>query len=76
MMTGWNSMGIIGILLMAVFWIAVLIAIVLVVHNAADESERRPVSLRDAPEDLVKARYARGGIGREEYERALRDLAS
>jgi uncharacterized membrane protein len=76
MMTGWNGMGLIWILLMAGFWIAMLAAIVLVVHNTADESERRSGSLRNAPEDVVKARYARGDIGREEYERTLRDIAS
>jgi uncharacterized membrane protein len=76
MMTGWNGMGVIGILLMAVFWVAVLAAIVLVVHNATDDSERRSGSPRDAPEDVLKARYGRGDIGREEYEQTLRDIAS
>lgn len=76
MMTGWYGMGFTGILLMALFWIAVLAVIVLVVREAAGGTERRSGSPRESPSDVLKARYARGDIGRDEYERMLRDLAA
>ena len=35
-----------------------------------------PAQTRQTPEDLLKARYARGEISREEYEQMRRDLTA
>jgi putative membrane protein len=76
MMTGWYGMGFIGVLGMALFWIAVLAVIVLVVRDASGGSHHRSAAAVESPTDVLKARYARGEIARDEYERMLRDLAA
>jgi putative membrane protein len=76
MMTGWFGMGLSGILLMALFWVAVLAVIVLVVRDAAGRPHHRSASPAESASDALKARYARGEIGREEYERMQRDFAA
>jgi len=76
MMTGWYGMGFIGILLMALFWIAVLAVIVLVVRDATGGPQHLSAAPVESASDVLKARYARGEIAREEYERMLRDLAA
>lgn len=60
-----------------VFWTLVIVAVVvvlvlLVALNAG--SAQRPKDLGDSPEEILKRRYARGEIDRDEYERRLNDL--
>lgn len=53
-----------------VFWIAVIAAIVWVVSRSA----RTGGANEDSPETILKRRYARGEIDRQEYEQRLADL--
>jgi len=54
-----------------VFWLAVLILLVWIVARAAGASSSRT---DETPEQILKRRYARGEIERQEYERRLSDL--
>lgn len=67
---GW-SMGWMG-----VWWIFLLVLIavaaLIVLRNAPAGRTVGPG--REAPEDVLKRRYAEGEIGDEEYEKKLREL--
>jgi len=70
-MDGWGGMGIFGMLL---FWGLVIAAIVVVVKFATGG---RNFGLRDKEKsalNILKERYARGEIEREEFEQKKRDL--
>jgi putative membrane protein len=58
-------------------WIIVLVAIAAVVwlfSRAASGGARLPAGGPGDPETVLKGRYARGEIDREEYQRRLQDL--
>jgi putative membrane protein len=57
-------------------WIVVLVAIASVVWlvGRASGGPRLPAGEAGDPETVLKARYARGEIDREEYQRRLDDL--
>lgn len=53
-------------------WLAVIVVVVWVAARAIGGSSR---SVReDSPEAILKRRYARGEIDREEYDRRLSDV--
>jgi len=54
-----------------VVWLAVLILLVWIVARAAGGASGRT---DETPEQILKRRYARGEIERDEYERRLSDL--
>lgn len=61
-----------GMWLWWVVGLGVLLAVVWAMARAAGAAPGpRP---DESPETILKSRYARGEIGREEYERALTDL--
>jgi putative membrane protein len=76
MMGRWGG-GWFGLFLWAVFWILILIVVVLAVkrllHNAG-RRERRPGG-DDRALEILKERYARGEIDREQFEAMKRDIA-
>jgi putative membrane protein len=51
--------------------LALLIAVIWIVVRAA---ALQPPASQNSPEAILKGRYARGEMDREEYERRLRDL--
>jgi putative membrane protein len=57
---------------MWIFWIVLIVVIVLVVQAAV--SSRGSAFSSESAEEILKRRYARGEIGKEEYERKLEDL--
>jgi putative membrane protein len=60
---------------MGLWWLAglaLLVAIIWVVMRAAASSAS--AADQESPESILKRRYARGDIDREEYERRLQDL--
>jgi putative membrane protein len=65
------GMGWLGLLLMALFWVGVILLVVWGVSNAFPS--RRQAVEPDAQE-LLKRRYARGEISREEYLQASETL--
>jgi len=69
-------MGAVGWLFIFLFWGLIIIGLVLVVRWLLDR--RRPgggQGAGEAPLDILKRRYARGEIGKEEYDRMKRDLS-
>ncbi len=70
----WPVMGLM-MLSMILFWIAVILGIVWVVRWMADQPGRRGPEDID-PLEIIRRRYARGEISREEYERLREDLQS
>jgi putative membrane protein len=65
------GMGWLGLLLMALFWIGVILLVVWGLSNAFPS--RRQAAEPDA-EEILKRRYARGEISREEYLQASETL--
>jgi len=56
-------------------WWVLAIGLIAVVAWAVVRSVSRTASgTTESPEDLLKRRYARGEIGKEEYEKRLQDL--
>ena len=68
---GWMGFGMIGITL---FWVVLIVAIVLLVKMlwGSDSEPRR--TQEKSPLDILKERYARGEIEKEEFEQKKRDL--
>ena len=78
-MTGnWIMDGGMGIWMLfnMVFWILVIISIVLLVVWAARKtSGNGHKKVEDTALDILKKRYARGEINKEEYEEKKRDIS-
>ncbi len=72
MMHGEHGFGFIGGF-MWLFWI-LLIVLVLWLVKAAMASNERPRSKDKGALEILEARYARGEIDREEFERMRKDL--
>ena len=76
-MMGWGyGMGWFGMIIMAAFWIAVIVGIVflirwLVLSARAEGHKAHP---EDSALEILKKRYARGEIGKEEFEEKKKDL--
>jgi putative membrane protein len=69
---GWGGMGISMILI----WVVLIAAIVLLVKYAAGSGSWAGRDREKSALDLLKERYARGEIEREEFEQKKRDLKS
>jgi putative membrane protein len=65
------GMGWLGILLMALFWIGVIL---LVVWGLSNAFPGRQQAVEPDAEEILKRRYARGEISREEYVQASETL--
>ena len=76
-MMGWGSgWGWFGMIIMAAFWIAVIVGIVFLIRwlAIAAASGSRKTSAEDSSLEILKKRYARGDIGKEEFEAKKKDL--
>ena len=74
-MSGWGmGFGLFGWLMMLLFWILIIVGIVLVIRWFINEG--KPIGLRteETALDVFKKRYARGEIGKEEFEAKKRDI--
>ncbi|QID19796.1 SHOCT domain-containing protein [Nitrogeniibacter mangrovi] len=63
---GWNGMGF-GMILV---WVLLIIALVVVVRGWRGRESDAP----QKPIDILKTRYARGEIDKDEFERRRRDI--
>jgi putative membrane protein len=62
-------------LLMMLFWVAVVGGLLWVLLRASPGGWGRGTPLpRESPEEILRARYARGEIDRETYQRMTDDL--
>jgi putative membrane protein len=68
---GWIGLGMVHVLL---FWVLVILGIVVLVRWLAGGREDLPRG--DAPRalDILKARYAKGELTREQFEQMKRDI--
>jgi len=65
---GWIGTG------MWLFWIVLIVVIVLLVRAFGSGGSAAPPARPDSPLDILKARYARGEIDDEEFQRRRREL--
>lgn len=65
---GWHMGG------MWFWWILIVLVIVAVVWVAISYSRRGNNSPRESPEQILKRRFAKGEIDREQYEQMLSGL--
>lgn len=79
MMGGMGGMGWLGVILMLIFWALVIFGLILLIKwlliqtrsASSGSSSSQPPSL-----EILKSRYARGEIDKEEFEEKKRDLLS
>lgn len=69
----WPYMGSMG-WWMVLWWAAGLVVLVLLVRLIAGPSGAWALRGDDTPEQILKRRYARGEIDRDEYQHRLEDL--
>ena len=55
------------------FWVFVILLLVLIFQRAT-VAPRAPSEMQPSAEEILKRRYARGEIGKEEYESKLEGL--
>lgn len=69
----WGLWGVAMMLMMLVFWGVVIVGIVLAIRWVVSQGrESRPA---DTALDILRQRYARGEIGKEEFEAKKKDLS-
>jgi putative membrane protein len=77
-MMGWGyGMGWVGMILMAAFWIAVIVGIIFLIRwlVISTGTGGRAAKSEDSALEILKRRYARGEINKEEFEEKKKDLA-
>lgn len=71
---GWGwGMGF-GMISMVLFWVLVILGIVILVKSIAASTTGADRTPAKTALDILKERYARGEIGRDEFEQKKRDL--
>jgi putative membrane protein len=59
---------------MVLWWLVAIVVLVLVVRLVAGSLASPGSRADESPEQILKRRYAKGEIEREEYQRRLEDL--
>ena len=77
MMGGWG-MGWFGTIFMIVFWVLVIVGLVFLIKwlIQSTKSDKDIARVGSRALDILKERYARGEIGKEEFQRMKADLQS
>lgn len=76
MMTG-SGMGMSGAIWMIIFWLAIIVGgiwLLASIFPKMDSSSRDRFNPNDNPLTILKRRYARGELSKEEFEAIRRDL--
>lgn len=73
-MNGWHMMSPGMWLFMLLFWGLIIIGIVTLVRWLAGRGSHKNQPATETPLEILKKRYARGEIEREEYEKMKKDL--
>jgi len=71
---GLGSFFLIPIILMIAFWVAVIIGIVYFVKWIILSGKRHETKPEETALDILKKRYAKGEISKEEFERIKQDI--
>jgi putative membrane protein len=74
---GWGyHMRFISIIMMALFWIALIIAVIFLIRWLAASTDHRSRESRsgDSALEILKVRYAKGEINKEEFEQKMKDM--
>lgn len=76
MMGGGYGMGWAGAVIMFAFWILVIVGIIFLIRWLAvsTRADGRGVKPDDSAIEILKRRYARGEVGKEEFEEKKKDL--
>lgn len=71
-----HGMGWFGTIIMIVFWVLVIVGIVFLIRwlSASTRSEGRGVRPEDSALEILRRRYARGEIKKEEFEEKRKSL--
>ncbi len=59
---------------MWIIWIGIILAIILLVKGYFDPGKKEGGSTGESPVDVLKKRYARGEISKEEFEEKKGDI--
>ncbi len=74
-MGGWGmGYGFFGWLIGLLFWIAIIAGVVLLVRWLIDQGKLKGPQTGESALDILKKRYARGEIDREQFENMKREL--
>ncbi len=76
----WHDMGWGGMWFGWIFWLAILAILiwigVLIARNLQKSGSSEDPSQTESPLDILKKRYARGEINKEEFEQMKKDIQS
>jgi putative membrane protein len=76
-MMGWGyGWGWGGAIMMVVFWVAIIVALVALIRWLWTSGHGKGAAAGQSPLDILKARYAKGEINKEEFEQKKKDLGS
>jgi len=77
MMDGWGT-GWFGMIFMLIFWVLVIVGLIFLIKwlIQATKGGASPVQSSSRALDILKERYAKGEINKEEFEEKKRDLMS
>jgi putative membrane protein len=74
-MMGWGLLSWFGPFMMMIFWIAIILAIIFFIRWLSFSTRAGGTSKpEDSALDILKKRYARGEINKEEFEEKKKDL--
>ena len=81
MMGGWggSGMGWFGGIFMIIFWILIIVGVIFLIRwliQSTKGGAGMPFSSSSRPLDILKERYARGEIDKQEFEEKKKDLLS
>lgn len=76
-MMGWGGMGWFGPLFMIIFWGVIIVFFVLLIRSLLSSNRSRTAgpNQEDSALEILKKRYARGEIDKEEFEAKKKDLS-
>jgi len=74
MMDGWGVMGPLMWFFMLLFWGFAILGVVCAIRWLVSRGKPGGEPLPETPLEILKARYAKGEIGREEFERMKKDM--
>ena len=75
-MMGWGNMGWFGPIFMIIFWVLLIVLIVLLIRwlLSSGHGDNQDRGRGESALEILKKRYARGEIDKEEFEAKKRDL--